>query len=112
MAETRSQTPLELGFRMPAEWQPHHSTWLTWPKDPETWPGRVTQVEEIYLQMIAALTPHEIVELLVDNKETEEKVRARCSGATAARIRFHHLETVDSWMRDYGPNFLIGRDGE
>jgi agmatine deiminase len=112
MGEERSQTPTALGFRMPAEWHPHHSTWLTWPKDPETWPDRVPQVEEIYLEMIAALTPHEIVNLLVDDAEVERLVRDRCTAATASRIRFHHIQTVDSWIRDYGPNFLIGPDGE
>jgi agmatine deiminase len=112
MAETRSQTPSELGFRMPAEWQPHHSTWLTWPKDPETWPDRVPQVEEIYLQMIAALTPHESVDLLVDNEETERVIRGRCTAAAASRIRFHQIQTVDSWIRDYGPNFLVGPNSE
>ncbi|HYV83134.1 MAG TPA: agmatine deiminase family protein [Pyrinomonadaceae bacterium] len=112
MAEQGSKTPSELGFRMPAEWHPHHSTWLTWPKDPETWPDRVTQVEEIYLEMISALTPHEIVNLLVDDDQTEQVVRSRCSAATASRIRFHHLQTVDSWIRDYGPNFLIGPNSD
>jgi agmatine deiminase len=112
MAEHGSQTPSELGFRMPAEWYPHHSTWLTWPKNPETWPDRVTQVEQIYLEMISALTPHEIVNLLVDDDETEQVVRRRCSEATASRIRFHHIQTVDSWIRDYGPNFLIGPNDE
>ncbi|HKG98001.1 MAG TPA: agmatine deiminase family protein, partial [Pyrinomonadaceae bacterium] len=110
MDEPQAKTPAALGFRMPAEWHPHESTWLTWPKDPETWPDRVTHVEEIYLQMISALIPHETVDLLIDDEETEQKVRAR-SGAPA-RIRFHHIKTVDSWIRDYGPNFLIGRNGE
>src|ERR1041384_3987806 len=112
MAEPHAKTPATLGFHMPAEWRRHQSTWLTWPKDPETWPGRVAQVEEIYLEMIAALTPREFGDLLVDDPETEQKLRARCSAATAARIRFHHLQTVDSWIRDYGPNFLIGANGE
>ena len=110
MDETQPKTPAALGFRMPAEWHPHESTWLTWPKDPDTWPDRVTHVEEIYLQMISALIPHETVDLLVDDEETEQKVRAR-SGAPA-RIRFHHIQTVDSWIRDYGPNFLIGPNSE
>lgn len=107
MDEPKMNIPAALGFRMPAEWHPHSSTWLTWPKDPETWPDRVTQVEEIYLQMIAALTPHEAVDLLVDDEDAERKVRARCSFPGAANIRFHHIQTVDSWIRDYGPNFLI-----
>ena len=112
MAEQQEQTPAALGFHMPAEWHPHQATWLSWPKDPETWPDRVTQVEEIYLQMVAALAPHEIVNLLVDDMETEQTVREKCGPAIAANIRFHHLQTVDAWIRDYGPNFLIGPHGE
>jgi agmatine deiminase len=112
MDDSQQKTPAQSGFRMPAEWHPHEATWLTWPKDPETWPDRVTQVEEIYLDMLAALTPHEIVNLLVDDGETERAIRARVSAATAAQIHFHHIETVDSWIRDYGPNFLVGQNGE
>jgi agmatine deiminase len=100
-------TPSELGYRMPAEWQRHTATWLTWPKDPETWPNRVLQVEEVFLQMMAALAPHEIVNLLVDDAETEAAVRARCVFPSAENIHCHKMRTVDSWIRDYGPNFLI-----
>jgi agmatine deiminase len=112
MAEMQTMTPAALGFRMPAEWHPHHSTWLSWPKDPETWPDRLTQVEKIYLEMISALTPYEIVDLLVDDEQAEQKVRQLCTFPSAARIHFHRISTVDAWMRDYGPNFLIGKNGE
>jgi agmatine deiminase len=99
--------PAELGFSMPAEWRGHAATWLSWPKDPETWPGRVPQVENIFLQMMEALAPNETVNLLVDDKETEHLVRGRCTFASADNIRFHRIATVDSWIRDYGPNFLV-----
>jgi len=100
-------TPVELGYRMPAEWSRHTATWLTWPKDPETWPDRVPQVEEIFLQMMAALSPQEIVNLLVDDAKTEAAVRARCTFPGAENIRCHHIPTIDSWIRDYGPIFLV-----
>jgi agmatine deiminase len=103
--------PAEMQFYMPAEWRRHDATWLTWPKDPETWPDRVPQVQEIFVQMMAALTPHEVVNLLVDDVATEESVRARCTFSSAANIHFHKIETVDSWIRDYGPNFLISDQG-
>jgi agmatine deiminase len=92
---------------MPAEWCAHEATWLSWPKDPETWPGRVPQVEDIFLQMMAALAPNETVNLLVDDEGTEQSVRARCTFAGAENVRCHRIETVDSWIRDYGPNFLV-----
>ena len=90
----------------------HAATWLTWPKDPETWPDRVPHVEQIYLEMIAALTPHETVNLLVDDEATEQTVRERCTFPSVTNIRFHRIQTVDSWIRDYGPNFLINSQGD
>src|SRR2546425_1393556 len=100
-------TPVELGYRMPAEWHRHSATWLSWPKDPETWPDRVPQVEEIFLQMMQALAPHETVNLLVDDAVMAITVRARCGFRGVENIRFHRIRTVDSWIRDYGPNFLV-----
>jgi agmatine deiminase len=100
-------TPTALGYRMPAEWHRHTATWLSWPKDPETWPDRVPQVEEIFLKMMEALTPHEAVNLLVNDAETERAVRSRCTFPGAHNIHYHQIPTVDSWIRDYGPNFLV-----
>jgi agmatine deiminase len=104
--------PAELGFYMPAEWRKHTATWLTWPKDPLTWPDRVPQVQEIYVQLIAALTPHERVNLLVDDELTEELVRQRCRFPSTDNLVFHRIRTVDSWIRDYGPNFLVNDQGQ
>src|SRR6266571_7527719 len=100
-AESANTTPAKLGFYMPAEWRAHEATWLSWPKDPKTWPDRVPQVENIFLQMMAALAPNETVNLLVDDEKTEQLVRARCTFAGAENIRLHHISTVDSWIRDY-----------
>ncbi|HEX6283348.1 MAG TPA: agmatine deiminase family protein, partial [Pyrinomonadaceae bacterium] len=111
MSAPAQQTPAELGFYMPAEWRTHEGTWLTWPKDPETWPGLVERVEEIYLEIIAALAPHEVVNVLVDDADVEQTVRRRCNFDAAENIRFHQIRTVDSWIRDYGPNFLVSDRG-
>lgn len=103
----REPTPATEGYRMPAEWHPHTATWLSWPKDPLTWPDRVPQVEEIFLSMMKAIALNEIVNLLVDDVGTEEAVRRRCDFSGAQNIRFHRVQTVDSWIRDYGPNFVV-----
>lgn len=106
-------TPAEQGYCMPAEWHRHSATWLAWPKDPLTWPDRIQQVEKIFLQMVTVLARHEVVHLLVDNEATEREVREKLSsGPTSSNIVFHHFPTVDSWIRDYGPNFILGKDGQ
>jgi agmatine deiminase len=109
-------TPAALGYRMPAEWHRHAATWLTWPKDPVTWPDRVPQVQDIFIHMMELLAPHEIVNVLVDDEDTKQRVRQRLASgparAHADNVHLHIIETVDSWIRDYGPNFLVrDRDG-
>jgi agmatine deiminase len=111
MSAPPPETPAALGFHMPAEWRQHDATWLTWPKDPETWPDRVSQVEDIFVEMLAALTPHETVNLLIDDLATEQAVHERCTFASKTNIRFYQIPTVDSWIRDYGPNFLVDGRG-
>src|SRR5690606_28594819 len=32
-------SPRQLGYRLPAEWEPHEATWLTFPHLPENWPA-------------------------------------------------------------------------
>lgn len=99
---------------MPAEWHQHEATWLAWPKDPVTWPDRVPLVERAFLEMIAALGVRERVEILVDSAEIESEVRARLPrrGGPPLNVRFHRIVTVDSWIRDYGPNFLMRRGAD
>lgn len=107
-----NETPARLGYRMPPEWHRHAATWLAWPKDPLTWPERVPQAERAFIEMMRALAPHETINLLVEDEATEQEVRVRCEFEGRENIRFHQISTVDSWIRDYGPNFLIREDGE
>lgn len=106
-------TPSSLGYRMPAEWEPHEGTWLSWPKDPITWPEQLPQVEKIYAQMIEALSPHEKIFLLVNNEKTERAVREKLSSKKIfeSNLKIHQIPTVDAWIRDYGPNFIVRQNG-
>lgn len=100
---------------MPAEWQPHASTWLAWPHNVITWPGkRLAAVEDIYGVMIEALMTGEVVNLLVNDAQEEKKVRdillKRKIGTE--KLKIHYVPTVDSWIRDYGPTYVKNGRGE
>lgn len=101
-------TPQHLGYRMPAEWEPHQATWLAWPHNRITWPERLDEVQETFLQMIAALQGQEVVHLLVDDATTESTVR-QClhqRGTGIQHLVIHQHPTVDAWLRDSGPIFV------
>ncbi len=105
-----THTPAALGYRMPPEWHRHAATWLTWPKDPVTWPDRVPQVRTIFVRMMELLAEHEIVNVLVDDEAAQRDVESRLTWPQAKNVRLHQVPTVDSWIRDYGPNFIIRDD--
>lgn len=101
----KGATPASLGFWMPAEWEKQQSTWLAWPHDPVTWPDRVPEVEKVYEQLIRTLTKTQRVDLLVDPGDEERAVRQRLAGVK--NVAFHSVKHADSWIRDYGPTFLV-----
>lgn len=103
-------TPASQGYRMPAEWEPHSGTWLAWPHNPETWPGQdMSRVEQVYLEIIRALTPYESVYLLVQDPTAEARIAARLEqeGIPREQVKLYAIVTDDTWIRDYGPNFLV-----
>ncbi len=108
MSTTQTSTPASLGYAMPAEWSPHRATWLAWPHNVETWPARLTEVQEIWIKMIEVLSPQEEVCLLVNDDQTLRQVRCRLENARVAmdRVSIIGIPTVDVWMRDYGPTFV------
>jgi agmatine deiminase len=101
----RGGTPAAEGWRMPAEWEPQQSTWLAWPHDPVTWPDKVLEVERIYEQMVRALAKVQRVDLVVDPGDEAREVRKRLAGVK--NVAYHELAHADSWIRDYGPTFLV-----
>lgn len=105
----RKRTPFALGYRMAAEWESHEGTWLAWPHNEETWPGKLSKVEEVFIQIIEALVPEEKVYLLVNEERERDTVAKRLSarGVSTKNIIFYLIPTVDAWIRDYGPHFIL-----
>lgn len=100
--------------RMPAEWEPHAATWITWPHCEETWPGRLHEVIPAYIEMIRALATSETVyvnTLSDDHRKSVEQILADHGIDCGPRspIRLLVLPTDDEWIRDYGA--LIVREG-
>ena len=100
--------PSELGYRMPAEWEPHAATWLAWPHFKGDWPGKFEPIPWVYAEIIRVLAKHERVEVVVNNATAARKARRVLERADALseNIRFHHWPTNRVWLRDSGCIFL------
>jgi len=82
-------TARELGYRMPAEWEPQETVWLTAPHNEGTWPGCMDEALAQFAKLVDALS---------------KVVKVRTTQSL-------NIKTDDSWIRDYGPIFVLDKDG-
>ena len=101
-------TPRQLGFRMPAEWEPHAATLTSWPFDDALWCGHLEGVRREFAQLVRTLARFEPVRLLVRDGEAERDARARLAGAD---VTCHCVPLDDVWLRDNGPLFVRNAAG-
>ena len=114
-APASAPTPAAAGYRMPAEWERHAATWLSWPHERSDWPGpgKLEAVRWVYTEFIRHVARGERVRLLVDDAAAERPARRLLTraGADLAAVEFWHVPTDRSWTRDYCPLWVRGPDG-
>ena len=105
--------PAALGYRMPAEWEPHAATWLAWPHYHGDWPGKFEPIQWVYAEIIRNLARHERVELIVNDAAAARQARRVLERADTLsdNIRFHRWPTNRVWLRDSGCIFLTPQPG-
>src|SRR5580693_735940 len=111
---TRSKfLPTTQGYRMPAEWEPHESTWLAWPHFRGDWPGKFEPIPWVYAEVVRNLARHERVDLIVNSQAAERRARAtlELADALSDNVRFHRWRTDRVWTRDSGCIFLVPSAG-
>lgn len=107
-SHTAEPTPHSLGYRMPAEWEPHRSTWLAWPHNKNDWPGKFEAIPWVFADIIRHLARAEDVNLIVASAREKKSAQdiLRRSHADLKRVRFHLWPTNRIWTRDSGPIFV------
>jgi len=105
-----TKTPAELGYRMPAEWEPHAATWLSWPqREGISFPGSFDRVLPTLRAMVEALIGSEQVCINVCNGAHEADAREVLRDLPMERVTFYDIPTNEPWCRDHGPIFLTRR---
>ncbi|MBI1369075.1 MAG: agmatine deiminase family protein [Planctomycetes bacterium] len=90
MDSNMTQTAAELGYRMPGEFEPLDAVWLARPRNEETWPGCFDE----------ALAQHDAFAAAM-----RKVIRVDRIGED------HDWPVNDSWIRDYGPLFVVNASG-
>jgi len=114
MTSQSAATPFSLGYRMPAEWEPHEGTWLGWPHELTDWPGKFAPIPWAFAEIVRHLARVERVFLFVENRAAESRVRSilKKSHVNLDNVTFFRVPTDRGWMRDSGPICVKNATGD
>jgi agmatine deiminase len=100
-------TPQADGFTMPAEFDEHQATWMSWPTRDSLWNGLLEPARDEWAATARAIAAFEPV-VMVCNAGEAAAVRQRCGDG----VEPLELPIDDSWLRDNGPIFVRNERGE
>jgi agmatine deiminase len=106
--KSHSTAPAEQHFAMPAEWERHEATWLTWPHHAGDWPGKFVVIPWIYGEMARHIAGGENIRLIVRHKKDQHTARHVLgqAGVNLRKVQFVIHPTNRGWTRDTGPIFV------
>jgi agmatine deiminase len=106
--------PAQLGYRMPAEWEPHEATWIAWPHYRADWPGKFEAIPWVYAEIVRHLRRSEKVFILVNDGKSGNRAKKLLTQIDLNwdQISFFRIPTDRVWTRDYGPTFVRNGQGE
>jgi agmatine deiminase len=104
---------MHVATHMPAEWEKHEATWISWPANVTDWPGKFAPIPWVFGEMARKITPGEILRIIVNDAAHEAKARRvlERAGVAMAQVEFFRFPTNRGWTRDMGPMFVRADDG-
>ena len=99
--ETIASTPRADGFAMPAEFDAHQATWMSWPTTRSLWDGHLDAARDEWAATARAIAAFEpLVMVCAPGQATD--VRRRCGDG----VEPLEMPIDDCWLRDNGPIFV------
>ncbi|MFB0523835.1 MAG: agmatine deiminase family protein, partial [Candidatus Bathyarchaeia archaeon] len=95
--------PPPAGYTMPAEWDAHVATWLSWG---HRWQEET--IRDLQIQIMDILQEGEEVHVIVDSAQQEAAVKRmmRMAGVPPDNVFIHIILADDIWIRDFGPTWI------
>lgn len=101
-------------YTFPAEDSQHEGTWLIWPHRYTYGKKYQKALEQIWIEMVQALSPGERVHIVAYNQQEQARITKLLAdkGVEMSQVDFTIAKTDDVWARDVGPIFVIDQNGK
>ena len=98
-------------YYLPAEWQLHSGTQLTWPHEGTDWAPYLDEITDTFINLASAITHHELLVVAAQHAhEVRALLNARLDATLASRIMVYECPNDDTWARDHAFISLIDRN--
>ncbi|XP_051115918.1 agmatine deiminase-like [Andrographis paniculata] len=94
--------PIDCGFYMPAEWEPHAQCWIGWPERPDNWRDHAVPGQRAFARVASAISKFEPVTVCASAAQWNN-----ARSQLPEHIRVIKMNMNDSWFRDTAPTFVI-----
>jgi agmatine deiminase len=100
-------------YRVPAEWEPQGSVWMTWQEAPVQYGLPMPVSQNVSARVIKSLVRHVRVDLVAADAAARARAVRYLSGygVDMSRVTFRLLSRRWFWLRDPSPFFLKRSDG-
>lgn len=95
-------TPVDHGYYMPAEWEPHSRCWIAWPERPDNWRDNGVHGQRVFVSVATAISRFEPVTVCATSAQWKN-----ARSQLPEHIRVVEMSLNDSWLRDTGPTFVV-----
>ena len=95
-------------YRPLPEWHPQDACLIVWPHSYSDWLPRLNQASDVYINITRIISDNQkviIAHFDVSHKTHIEKLCAK-GHCNLTNIYFVEIKTNDTWVRDFGPQFL------
>lgn len=99
------EKPIDNGYRMPAEWEKHYATLITWPFREATWGININHAKKSFVEVVKNISASEKCFLIVGGKCYDE-----AKNILNEMVDYLVIDTDDSWVRDNGPTFVVNNN--
>ena len=101
-------------YKLPAEWSPQSAVLLTWPHPATDWATSLVEVEQVFLNIAAAISQRQALVVLCHNLFLMQRLQKILPEhqVQMQRTFFIQIPNNDSWVRDYGPLTVFNQNGD
>ena len=102
MSKKIDNTPIDDGYRMPGEFEPHKGCWMIWPERTDNYRLGAKPAQAAFTDVAHAIARFEPLTMLVSTSQYNVAREVLDN-----HIRVIEMSTNDAWVRDTGPTFVV-----